>query len=825
MKKFLLMLLALMLASAMLFAFTACGESDDEGDQGNDEEQHQCAAAETKSENTVDATCTAAGSYDEVTYCSCGKELSRTAKTVDALGHDAVAHDAKAATCTEKGWAAYEACSRCDYTTKVEKAALGHKATSYPGKAATCTESGWDVYIVCSVCNYSTYQEKAALGHNRQLTAAKAPTCSNAGWEEYTACTRCGDGSETRVEIDALGHDVVAHEAVEPTCLTVGWDAYETCSRCDELNTYVEKAALRHDLELHVSKAPTCTEIGWSQYQTCSRCEYSTYVEKAALGHKAGESGTENYVDSGCETYGSFDEVVYCSACNGGVYSRETVSIEPKGHRYVDNEAQAPTCTKIGWDAYQTCRDCDYTTYAQIDALGHTHGEIVVENNVDPRCEETGSYDNVTYCTVCSEESSRETITVAALGHTHSEVAVENYVAAICERAGSYDDVVTCTVCDKELSRETKTIPALEHVTQELAERAPTCIGQGFKGGIYCTVCEKVLEAAETTPALGHTDGEAVVENNVDPDCVNAGSHDRVIYCSVCDAELSRETITADALGHTALAAVVENEVAPTCTEKGSHDEVVYCETCEAELSRVPVIEGELGHDPVEHAATKATCSAAGHTAYETCERCDYESGYYEIPVAYHSYNLENPYVCEHCGEDLPASEGLDFIEVDGGYSVAGIGDCFDDVIVIPYEYNGQPVVAIEPAAFMDCFFTSVIIPGSVKTIGDEAFAFNFCLENVVMLEGVEEIGAAAFMLCDMLTSVTIANTVTYIGESAFDSCPSLECIVIPASVETMGYGIFALSFENLVIICEAAEQPEGWNAAWNDGFTVIWVG
>ena len=37
-----------------------------------------------------------------------------------------------------------------------------------------------------------------------------------------------------------------------------------------------------------------------------------------------------------------------------------------------DHEAKAPTCTESGWDTYQTCSRCDYTTYEEIPALGHT---------------------------------------------------------------------------------------------------------------------------------------------------------------------------------------------------------------------------------------------------------------------------------------------------------------------------------------------------------------------------------------------------------------------------------------------------------------------
>ena len=58
--------------------------------------------------------------------------------TIDVLGHDLVHHDAKAPTCTEIGWDAYDTCSRCDYTTYVEKPALGH---NYEGQEVTYTWS------------------------------------------------------------------------------------------------------------------------------------------------------------------------------------------------------------------------------------------------------------------------------------------------------------------------------------------------------------------------------------------------------------------------------------------------------------------------------------------------------------------------------------------------------------------------------------------------------------------------------------------------------------------------------------------------------------
>ena len=246
-------------------------------------------------ENRVEPTCTKNGSYDMVVYCSvCNAELSREKTVLDALGHDTIPHDSKEPTCTAIGWDAYVTCSRCDYTTYVEKAALGHDLTKHDAKAPTCTEIGWNAYEDCSRCDYTTYEEIAANGHTEAEAKVEnrvEPTCTkNGSYETVVYCSVCNaELSREKTVLDALGHDTIPHDSKEPTCTAIGWDAYVTCSRCD-YTTYVEKAALGHDLTKHDAKAPTCTEIGWNAYEDCSRCDYTTYEEIAANGHTYGES-------------------------------------------------------------------------------------------------------------------------------------------------------------------------------------------------------------------------------------------------------------------------------------------------------------------------------------------------------------------------------------------------------------------------------------------------------------------------------------------------------------------------------------------------------
>jgi len=150
----------------------------------------------------------------------------------DPNNHDLVHHDAKAPTCTEIGWNAYDACQRegCTYTTKVEIPALKHKLVHHDAKAPTCTEIGWEEYDTCSRCDYTTKVELPALKHDLVHHDAKAPTCTEIGWDEYDTCSRCD--YTTKVEIPALEHDYT-EKVVKPTCEKVGYTLH-TCKKCQD---------------------------------------------------------------------------------------------------------------------------------------------------------------------------------------------------------------------------------------------------------------------------------------------------------------------------------------------------------------------------------------------------------------------------------------------------------------------------------------------------------------------------------------------------------------------------------------------------------------
>ncbi len=168
-------------------------------------------------ENVVAATCTAEGTYDNVTYCTrCGKLLSSTAEKIAMTPHTDNDHDgycddcdayicehpetsvqnAKAAACLENGYSGDTVCTWCGVTLTygVTLPATGHSpAISKPAKDATCLDAGMTAEYACSVCGVVTDEARPTpvVGHADSDKDGLCDVCL-----APTDCTqygRCGD--------------------------------------------------------------------------------------------------------------------------------------------------------------------------------------------------------------------------------------------------------------------------------------------------------------------------------------------------------------------------------------------------------------------------------------------------------------------------------------------------------------------------------------------------------------------------------------------------------------------------------------------------------
>ena len=87
----------------------------------------------------------------------------------------------------------------------------------------------------------------------------------------------------------------------------------------------------------------------------------------------------------------------------------------------------------------------------------------------------------------------------------------------------------------------------------------------------------------ETIPAKGHVKGEVKIENATESTCEEGGSYDEVVYCTVCNKELSRTTVKTEAKGHKWNNGKVTTE--PTYAEEGV--KTYTCTACGATKTEV----------------------------------------------------------------------------------------------------------------------------------------------------------------------------------------------------------------------------------------------
>lgn len=148
----------------------------------------------------------------------------------------------------------------------------------------------------------------------------------------------------------------------------------------------------------------------------------------------------------------------------------------------------------------------------------------------------------------------------------------------------------------------------------------------------------------------------------------------------------------------------------------------------------------------------------------------------------------------------------------------------FSGTLTIPSQIGGWPVTRIGSYAFHRTDITEIVVPGSIVSIGNNAFMRCDQLTSVLLEDGLKEIGPAAFQHCPALTSVRIPDSVERIAPGAFKDCEqlaevrlsealraidtetfygckALSSITLPKSLEEIGQGAFngtALSYVDL---------------------------
>ena len=280
------------------------------------------------------------------------------------------------------------------------------KAGTYSAKheeaeAATCKTVAY-----CGLCR-SRYGEKDPDNHVGKAYAIDAKKISETQhtpkwW--YECCGYMFDGDPTEHTIRD-----------EATCKTAAY-----CGLCR--SRYGEK-----DPGNHVG-TPTTTHVKTSETQHTAKITY------ADCGHTV--DGASTYHTE--TTPATCTAAAYCADCKSSYGEAD-----PDAHALESHDAQAPTCFHVGWDAYETCSRCDYTTYVELPALGHDYQAEIIPRT----CEDDGY--TLHTCTRCADRYA-DTI-VPHCGHWYGEWTAngDGTQRAECLRGGCHHEkTVDCEIIE-----------------------------------------------------------------------------------------------------------------------------------------------------------------------------------------------------------------------------------------------------------------------------------------------------------------------------------------------------------------------------------------
>ena len=290
------------------------------------------------------------------------------------------------------------------------------------------------LYVVKKVVFY--YNDDYEFHNFKEATCTAPKTCTDCGATEgealghYYLPATCLSPSKCFRCGDEVG-EVGSHDYIEATCTTP-----KTCRYCNE----VVGTANGHNYERKTKKA-TCKEAG-AIYDECSVCKDVQIIQ------------TEDKLP----------------------------------HELVHHDGKPAECIKTGYEAYDTCKNCDYTTYKELPILMHNYTETVVA----PTCESKGY--TLYSCTRC--QNSYQANEKAKLPHKESNWIISE--PATCVDSGK--EIIECEVCHT-ITNE-REIEALGHdiINHEALEA--TCENIGHYAYQTCSRCD--YTTYEEIPALGH---------------------------------------------------------------------------------------------------------------------------------------------------------------------------------------------------------------------------------------------------------------------------------------------------------------------------------
>ncbi|MBQ7872951.1 MAG: hypothetical protein IJ360_03145 [Clostridia bacterium] len=393
-------------------------------------------------------------------------------------------------------------------------------------------------------------------------------TCSVLGHKgaEHTPCERCGEvWMESNVSLECVlnGHKMVSVTQILPTCTEDGMTSGLVCSVCGH------EDAPRKVLPAtgHKMIPATC--------EVAEYCIYCRITGAEALGHTPVDVPA---VAPTCSSVG-YTAGQVCGVCDKVLNGFEEIAKDPEAHgAAVEIPALAPTCSTPGHTAGTGCEYCGtaFTGCEEIAIDPDAHYFVSGLCAICQKVFEYGVGDNTRVALdtlgVAQDGSLFEFVYFAVTEAGHYKISGQNIITSIFTLDASGNTVFVNPLVDLNnpltwgeaylepgyyvlglnyyagAGEYTFNIAKIDCTNTEEVTKAPTCTETGLKT-TTCTVCGHVVEGVEV-PATGHTNGTPVEENRVEATCSANGSYDSVVYCTVCETEVSREANVIPAVAH-----------------------------------------------------------------------------------------------------------------------------------------------------------------------------------------------------------------------------------------------------------------------------------
>lgn len=206
------------------------------------------------------------------------------------------------------------------------------KQQVYDAFAAAEIDTAWD-YTVSTLPGEVVPPHTHTPADPVQENVVPASCTEGGSYDSVVYCSECGEElSREHVDTDPNGHNLTFIPEVPATETATGTKAHYKCETCE---------ALFQDAQGTTPATPAWLVIPMLDHV-----------------HVPGTPVQENVVEASCEAGGSYDSVVYCTAC-GEEISREHVDTDPLGHNTKFVPAKAATEEADGWKSHFKCQRCD----------------------------------------------------------------------------------------------------------------------------------------------------------------------------------------------------------------------------------------------------------------------------------------------------------------------------------------------------------------------------------------------------------------------------------------------------------------------------------